>query len=226
MIDWGTGIWVAATVLATIIGGLFSWWSSQNVQNKRWQREDNKRYENERRFIYVRLLRIANQLSLLRTFGEAIPSDLEVEFMNVLSEIELLASPDTREHALAFGRAISDQFFNPGEKQLSEDAWDIRRKRFIDSIHKELGINVIRPRVPAPSFASSKALSRDRTEAKGDLSTQSQLPLPVVTGGIGLLLAYALPGGLTGGQGFLIGFGVGLLILGYGALKLNQRVAK
>lgn len=38
------------------------------------------------------------------------------------------------------------------------------------------------------------------------------LPLPVACGGVGLILAYAVPGGLTGGRGFLVGLAVGLVL--------------
>lgn len=40
-----------------------------------------------------------------------------------------------------------------------------------------------------------------------------QLPLPFVTGGFGLLLAFVLPGGLSGGEGFLAGFATGMVLL-------------
>lgn len=42
-------------------------------------------------------------------------------------------------------------------------------------------------------------------------STRTRLPLPVATGGIGLFIAAASPGGLSGGAGFLVGFIIGLL---------------
>jgi len=43
-------------------------------------------------------------------------------------------------------------------------------------------------------------------------STRTRLPLPVATGGTGLFIAAASPGGLSGGAGFLIGFLIGLLL--------------
>ena len=46
------------------------------------------------------------------------------------------------------------------------------------------------------------------------LGENAGMPFPMVTGGFGLMLAYVFPGGLTGGQGFLIGFVVGILIPG------------
>lgn len=42
---------------------------------------------------------------------------------------------------------------------------------------------------------------------------QTRLPLPIATGGIGLLITAISPGGLSGGTGFLIGFIVGLLLI-------------
>lgn len=39
------------------------------------------------------------------------------------------------------------------------------------------------------------------------------LPLPIATGGIGLLLAAAMPWGVSGGGGFSIGFVVGVAIM-------------
>jgi hypothetical protein len=43
----------------------------------------------------------------------------------------------------------------------------------------------------------------------------AQLPLPIATGGIGLLLSLLVPGGLSGGQGFVAGFLVGTLVLAF-----------
>lgn len=40
--------------------------------------------------------------------------------------------------------------------------------------------------------------------------TDYQLPLPFVTGGLGLLFAFSIPGGLTGGEGFLVGLAIGV----------------
>jgi uncharacterized protein (AIM24 family) len=41
------------------------------------------------------------------------------------------------------------------------------------------------------------------------------LPLPFATGAVGLLLGVAIPRGLSGGEGFLIGFfvGVGIMLI-------------
>ncbi|MGH9843690.1 MAG: hypothetical protein ACREEM_33560 [Blastocatellia bacterium] len=52
------------------------------------------------------------------------------------------------------------------------------------------------------------------------LSAQNRIPFPVVMAGIGLILAWAFPGGLTGGQGFLIGFTLGILAPGIVSLYL------
>ncbi len=62
-------------------------------------------------------------------------------------------------------------------------------------------------------------------------STRTRLPLPVATGGIGLFLAAASPGGLSGGAGFLIGFIMGLLlpalitVLSFSSQTKSQTVA-
>lgn len=50
------------------------------------------------------------------------------------------------------------------------------------------------------------------THYKDDLEAQTRVPLPMVTGGIGLLLAMLFPEGLSGAEGFLIGFAVGLSV--------------
>lgn len=42
-------------------------------------------------------------------------------------------------------------------------------------------------------------------------SSQDQIPLPLAFAGIGLLLAITLPGGTSGGGGFLMGLAVGVL---------------
>jgi hypothetical protein len=51
-----------------------------------------------------------------------------------------------------------------------------------------------------------------------DYGALYRLPLPVATGGLALALAYFVPGGLSGGQGFLVGFILGLFILLFIAL--------
>lgn len=53
-------------------------------------------------------------------------------------------------------------------------------------------------------------------------ASHRRLPLPLATGGIGLLVAYWFPGGLTGGHGFLIGLTIGAGILGVAALLANR----
>lgn len=50
------------------------------------------------------------------------------------------------------------------------------------------------------------------------------VPLPFVTGGIGLFLCYTLKGGLTGWQGFLIGFAVGVIALFARALFYSRTI--
>jgi len=42
----------------------------------------------------------------------------------------------------------------------------------------------------------------------------SLMPRPIVFGALGLLLAWVLPGGITGGTGFLIGAALGLTARG------------
>lgn len=57
-------------------------------------------------------------------------------------------------------------------------------------------------------------------------SDRVKLPLPLATAGIGLFLTYVLPGGLTGGQGFLYGLGIGLVIILLRALTAGSVVVK
>ena len=40
-------------------------------------------------------------------------------------------------------------------------------------------------------------------------ASNNRIPLPLAFAGIGLLVAYALPGGVSGGTGFLIGLALG-----------------
>lgn len=47
--------------------------------------------------------------------------------------------------------------------------------------------------------------------------SKPELPLPFATAGIGMIAAYILPGGLTGGEGFLLGFVGGLVALYFAA---------
>jgi hypothetical protein len=55
-------------------------------------------------------------------------------------------------------------------------------------------------------------------------ASHRRLPLPMATGGIGLLVAYSLPGGLSGGDGFLIGLTIGAGILGVAAFLASRVV--
>lgn len=59
-----------------------------------------------------------------------------------------------------------------------------------------------------------------------DIRSKNRMPFPIVTGGFGLMLAYVFPGGLTGGQGFLIGFVTGTLIYVLVVLGANSPVAR
>ena len=43
-------------------------------------------------------------------------------------------------------------------------------------------------------------------------STSGLLPTPFAAAGVGLLVSSVLPGGLTGGEGFLLGFVIGLAL--------------
>jgi hypothetical protein len=52
-------------------------------------------------------------------------------------------------------------------------------------------------------------------------SSHQRLPLPLATAGIGLLASFSLPGGLTGGQGFVVG-----LVVGAGALAVAALLAR
>lgn len=223
--DPSTLIWVASTIFATLVGGFFSWWSSHSVEIKRLQREEAKRFEAERRLAYAKLLRLATQLSNLKTTDKKIAPELELEFTNVVSEIEILSSPETREHALIFSRAVHEQILNPAGEQLAAEDWSVHRKELIAAIHKELGIDTPIERKREASDIEFPALN-GVTESWSNLSAQFQIPLPVATGGIGLILAFATSGGLSGGQGFLIGFAVGLTMLGYIALHANRPKAK
>ena len=51
----------------------------------------------------------------------------------------------------------------------------------------------------APKFPSSQPI-------------EPLMPTPLVTAGIGLILSILFPGGLTGGQGFLVGLVIGLAL--------------
>ena len=55
-------------------------------------------------------------------------------------------------------------------------------------------------------------------------TSHRRLPLPLATGGIGLLAAFSFPGGLTGGQGFLIGLTIGAAFLGLAAALASRAV--
>jgi len=55
------------------------------------------------------------------------------------------------------------------------------------------------------------------------LSAQNRIPFPIVMAGIGLISAWSFPGGLTGGQGFLLGFTLGILAPGIVTLYLTTQ---
>jgi hypothetical protein len=63
---------------------------------------------------------------------------------------------------------------------------------------------------------------QDVTKSSSNSENRSRIPLPFVTGGIGLLLAYVINGGLSGGQGFLIGFILGIATLVVRAFYLES----
>ena len=59
----------------------------------------------------------------------------------------------------------------------------------------------------------SAELSRRGPTLLKSSSKPHLIPLPLAAGGVGLLLALASPGGLSGGEGFLLGFVVGIAIV-------------
>src|SRR5678815_3319817 len=62
-------------------------------------------------------------------------------------------------------------------------------------------------------MGESQSIDSSRVEHERRASVNTRLPLPIAFGGIGLVLAWAIPGGISGGLGFLIGLGVGGLVL-------------
>src|SRR2546430_6275427 len=54
-------------------------------------------------------------------------------------------------------------------------------------------------------------------------TTDYRIPLPLATAGIGLLLAWVSPGGLSGGTGFLIGLIIGVLLNAVRASQVGRR---
>ena len=55
--------------------------------------------------------------------------------------------------------------------------------------------------------------SSERRQGTSNEHSTYSVPLPLALAGIGMILAYALPGGVSGGTGFLIGLGSGFGIL-------------
>jgi hypothetical protein len=218
MIDFERVIWFFVVLLGSILGNIFSRLSRSGGT----QRQGPSPFALERRLVYARLLRLADRLISLASTEKEIPSGLQDELLSVLAEIEIVASPLTREHALALGRLIHDKIFDADQPQSTPDAWEDRRRRFIQAVRKELEIDSAYPSFPQ-SLPEAEASNR---EASFGLGPRSQIPLPVALGGIGLLLAYALDGGLDGWQGFLIGFGVGVLILLYSAFSDSRLRAR
>ena len=50
-----------------------------------------------------------------------------------------------------------------------------------------------------------------KTDPDGSLASKNdRLPLPIAFAGVGLLVSVTLPGGLSGGQGFLVGLAIGV----------------
>ncbi|SRR6266566_7671457 len=54
-------------------------------------------------------------------------------------------------------------------------------------------------------------------------TTDYRIPLPLATAGVGLLLAWLSPGGLSGGIGFLIGLIIGVLLVALRATQVARR---
>src|SRR3954469_23369574 len=89
-----------AALIGVIVGGVLSRWTTYSLEKKRWQCEDARRFDLERRLAYVKFLRIVNQLNF--SSGEKISGELETEFANTLTEIEMLASPTVYKNAWSF----------------------------------------------------------------------------------------------------------------------------
>ncbi|HEX5727626.1 MAG TPA: hypothetical protein VFX98_19295, partial [Longimicrobiaceae bacterium] len=124
-IDWSTILWVAGTLIVVILGRFSSrFWDGDEEKRRR---SDNSKYlQAERRIVYSRFLRVADQLAAFRVSAEGPPIELRVEWLGLLADIELLASADTQEHASAWGEAVSEHVFNSGKGHLPSDVWETR----------------------------------------------------------------------------------------------------
>jgi hypothetical protein len=217
-IDWGTTLWVGSTLLGTVIGAFFSWWSTHTVEKMRVHSERERQFHADRKILYIKLLRSATELSLNAPGEGDITNRQRVEFMNLISEVEVLASPLTRKPALDFIEVVKNYSLRP-YSEVTMDDWLARRNEFIQAVHKELGITTDNDAALASSPASATGIA----ESWSKLKAQSQMPLPVVTGIVGLLMAFAVPNGLSGGQGFAIGFVMGVILVAVTARQAYEQ---
>src|SRR4051794_41158224 len=106
--DFPTLIWLAATVISGLIGGLFTWWSSQRLEAQRAARENVARLQIQRRVIYAKLLRVTDLLWARRSASETVPPRLVSQFSATLAEVELIAPAQTRKLALMMSHMLRD----------------------------------------------------------------------------------------------------------------------
>lgn len=67
-------------------------------------------------------------------------------------------------------------------------------------------------------------MTTEQIAPSGSSRGESTIPVPLAFAGVGLIVALALPGGLSGGEGFLVGLIVGTLVVLL-AESLEQRHA-
>ena len=126
-------------LIGVILGGLLSY----SLEKKRWEREDAKRFDLERRQAYAKFFRVVNDLGDARsdfsTDGK-VPRHLQTEFVNSLTEIELLASPAVCKATTLFAEVVSESIFNRNSK-VPIDQWGLRREHLLEAIHSEMGVD-------------------------------------------------------------------------------------
>jgi hypothetical protein len=133
----------SAGLTGAFIGGCLSWIGAYINDQRNWRREDNRRYESERRETYSRFLGCVSRLINKNdpvSGGQINPKDaLVADWFSALAEVELIASEEVRDAAFSFTKIVNDTLFNP-QYSLDEDAWGNSRKRFVAAVRSELNI--------------------------------------------------------------------------------------
>jgi len=137
-------ITAGAGLVGVLVGSMVSWLTTYTMEKRRWAREDARRFDIQRRQVYVAFLGAIAKLQAYPPEAKEL-AEARVELRRALAEIELVASPKVHLAAHGFAMVVSDQIFNPHSKEFSSDDWFKSRQKLLDEVRAELGL-------PPPAF--------------------------------------------------------------------------